>query len=141
MVRFFGERQRAQLAQMLSDITGMQLKVELQMPTRQMLDEAADDASGDRSTSPEPQQGSGRTAITAVQRQQVMGLPLVRELMASFDLSLVEVRKHTPDVPASGDDDDDEDDDQSSSTKRSALDDDNGIDDMADMDERDDSED
>ena len=146
MVRFFGDRQRGQLSQMLSDLAGQQIKVELQMPTQQMVDETGnggrsgsnDGNGGNASSGPGDQSGSGRGAITAVQRQTVMGLPLVRELMESFDLSLVEVRKHTPLAPDVSEDDSDSD---KPSSKKSALDDADPMNDMNDMDDPDDRDD
>lgn len=122
MVRFFGDRQRTQLSQMLSDLAQQPIKVELQLPTRQMLDESQAQSSGGANASNESASpaGSGSTAITAAQRQAVMGLPLVRELMESFDLSLVEVRKHIPGKPAA--DEDETDDDETATSKRSSLD-------------------
>jgi hypothetical protein len=90
MARFFGDRQRTQLAQMIGQLMGRPVKVELVIPAGLATD-SSDDAG-----SSSPGAGNSRAAITAAQRQEVMSLPLVRDLMEVFDLSLVEVRRQQP---------------------------------------------
>lgn len=88
MVKFFGDRQRQQLAQMLGEAAGRPVKVSLSLATH------GDGQSGDASSADQlPGEGERRGVMTAAQRQAAMDLPLVRELLESFDLSLVEVRQ------------------------------------------------
>jgi len=89
MARFFGDRQRTQLAQMIGQLVGRPVKVEISIPAGLVTE-------GDEAGPGGPPGSGGRAAITAAQRQEVMSLPLVRELMEVFDLSLVEVRRQQP---------------------------------------------
>lgn len=98
MVRFLGPRQQQQLAQMLAQLTGQPMKVDLNLSTQdQGMAADGDTPGGDADENP-GRSGSGGV-ISAAQRQAAMDLPLVRELLESFDLSLVEVRQRDTTQP------------------------------------------
>lgn len=100
MVRFLGPRQQQQLAQMLTQLTGKPIKVDLNLSTQDqgMTGDTSGDAPGGDADETPGRAGSGGV-ISAAQRQAAMDLPLVRELLESFDLSLVEVRQRETSQP------------------------------------------
>lgn len=115
MVRFLGPRQQQQLAQMLSQLTGLPMKVDLNLAASGDAGDGPATSHSHAGDDPNDDSGSisggasgGGGVITAAQRQAAMDLPLVRELLESFDLSLVEVRQGEAGNDSSIADNDDE---------------------------------
>jgi len=83
VLRFFSDRQKNQLADLLRDITGQRYTIQLDQPAN------ATAATATPTTPDRP---------TSQQRREALSLPLVKQILDLFDAELVDVRQQDGDA-------------------------------------------